>query len=150
MSVVSSPSVGPAGGHIGDYPGAELGLPPRGPASLASLLPRALAAVIDWMLCQLIVIGLFDVSVSEGGTSALAPLGLFLLMHLLLVGTIGTTIGHKIVGIEVRAQDGGSITPKQTVIRTLMVGLFFPAILTANDGRGLHDKAAGAMTIRSR
>lgn len=102
------------------------------------------------MLCQLIVIGLFDISLDDGGANAFVPLGLFLLMHLTLVGTIGATMGHKVVGIEVRAQDGGPMTPKQTVIRTLMVALFFPAILTANDGRGLHDKAAGAMTIRSR
>ena len=102
------------------------------------------------MLCQLIAVGLLDVSPADGGSSALVPLGLFLLVHLVLVGTIGTTIGHKIVGIEVRAQDGGSMSPKQTLVRTLMVALFFPAILTANDGRGLHDKAAGAMTVRTR
>lgn len=140
----------PPGDHVSDYPGATLGLPPQGPASLAPILRRALAAGIDWALCQLIAIGLLDVSPADGGSSAFVPLGLFLLMHLVLVGTIGTTIGHKVVGVEVRAQDGGAMTPKQTVIRTLMVALFFPAILTVSDGRGLHDKAAGAMTIRTR
>lgn len=145
-----SPSATPSGDHVDDYPGATLRLPPRGPGSLATILRRALAAVIDWMLCQLIAVGLLDVSPDAGGSSAFVPLGLFLLMHVLLVGTIGTTIGHKIVGVEVRAQDGGPMTLKQTMIRTLMVALFFPAILTANDGRGLHDKAAGAMTIRTR
>lgn len=150
MAVVSLPPAKPSGDPVDDYPGAALGLPPRGPASLAPILLRGVAAAIDWLLCQLIAIGLLDVSPADGGSGSLVPLGLFLLMHLVLVGTIGTTIGHKIVGIEVRAQDGGSMSPTRTLVRTLMVALFFPAILTANDGRGLHDKAAGAMTIRTR
>ncbi|MCA1783693.1 MAG: RDD family protein [Dermatophilaceae bacterium] len=133
-----------------DHPGAELGLPPRGPGSLASLLRRALAAVIDWLLSQLIAVGLLDVAMDGGGAGAFAPLGIFALMHILLVGTIGTTIGHKIVGIEVRALDGGPVRPTQALIRTLMVVLFLPAVFTTSDGRGFHDKAAGAMTIRSR
>ncbi|MDO5504393.1 MAG: RDD family protein [Actinomycetia bacterium] len=133
-----------------DYTGAELGLPRDGVGSLASLLRRALAAVIDWGIAQLIVTVVFDVRPQEGGTAAFAPLGVFLLMHLLLVGTIGTTIGHRIIGIGVRAFDGAIPRPVQTGIRTLMVALFFPAIFTASDGRGFHDKAAGTVTVRIR
>jgi uncharacterized RDD family membrane protein YckC len=133
-----------------DHPGATLGLPERGPGSLAPLLRRALAAIVDWLLSQLIVVGLLDIPMDGGGARAFAPLGIFALMHLLLVGTIGTTIGHKIVGIEVRALDGGPLRPQQTLVRTLMVVLFLPAVFTASDGRGFHDKAAGTMTLRSR
>lgn len=121
-----------------------------GPGSLASLLRRALAAVIDWLIAQLIVIGLFDVQVTAGGAKAFAPLGVFLLMHLILVGTLGTTIGHRVVGIQVAAMEGGAPTPRMVLIRTLMVALFFPAIFTASDGRGFHDRAAGTTTLRSR
>lgn len=140
----------PAPGDADDRPGAALGLPERGPGALATLLRRALAAVVDWLLSQLIVVGLFDIPMDGGGAGAFAPLGVFTLMHLLLVGTIGTTIGHRVVGIEVRALDGGPLRPQQTVIRTLMVLLFLPAVFTASDGRGFHDKAAGAMTLRAR
>lgn len=117
---------------------------------MATLLRRALAAIIDWMLSQLIVLGLLDIPMDGGGAGAFAPLGVFALMHLLLVGTLGTTIGHRIVGIGVRGVDGGPPRPQQALIRTLMVVLFFPAIFTASDGRGFHDKAAGTMTIRTR
>jgi uncharacterized RDD family membrane protein YckC len=133
-----------------DHPGAELGLPPRGPGSLATLVRRALAAIIDWVLAQLIVIGVFGIEIDQGGAAAFAPLGVFALMHLLLVGTIGTTIGHRVVGIGVTGLDGGSLRPAQTAIRTLMVVLFLPAVFTASDGRGFHDRAAGSMTIRTR
>ena len=133
-----------------DHPGAELGLPPRGPGSLATLLRRALAAIIDWVLAQLIVIGVFGVEIDQGGGAAFAPLAVFALMHLLLVGTIGTTIGHRVVGIGVAGLDGGSLRPGQTVIRTLMVVLFLPAVFTASDGRGFHDRAAGSLTVRTR
>lgn len=106
--------------------------------------------MVDWALSQLIVIGLLDIPMTGGGAGAFVPLGVFALMHLLLVGTIGTTIGHRVVGIEVRGLGGGTLRPQQTLIRTLMVVLFFPAVFTASDGRGFHDKAAGSMTIRSR
>ena len=42
MTTVSTPISQP------DHPGAQLGLPPRGPGSLATLVRRALAAIIDW------------------------------------------------------------------------------------------------------
>lgn len=146
-----SPQQPPAPDQAGpDHPGAGLGLPAQGPGSLAPLLRRGLAAVVDWALSQLIVIGLLDIPMDEGGAGAFAPLGVFALMHLLLVGTLGTTIGHRVVGIEVRSLDGGALRPLQTVLRTLMVVLFLPAVFTASDGRGFHDKAAGAVTVRSR
>lgn len=140
----------PAADGPGEHPSAGLGLPARGPGSLASLLRRAVAAVVDWGISQLIVVGLLDIEVTAGGAAAFAPLGLFALMHVLLVGTIGRTIGHSVVGIEVRALDGGALRPAQTLVRTLMVLLFLPAVFTADDGRGFHDKTAGAMTLRSR
>ena len=141
---MSTPSAPP------DHPGAELGLPARGPGSLATLLRRALAAIIDWLIAQLIVIGLFGVEIDQGGAGAFAPLGVFALMHLLLVGTIGTTIGHRVVGIGVSGLDGAPLRPVQTLLRTVMVVLFLPAVFTASDGRGFHDRAAGAMTVRTR
>ena len=142
------PSVSPQPGS--DDPARALGLPAQGPGSLAPLLRRALAAIVDWALRQLIVIGLLDIPMDEGGAGSFAPLGVFALMHLLLVGTIGTTIGHRVVGIEVRSLDGGALRPMQTLVRTVMVVLFLPAVFTASDGRGFHDKAAGAVTVRTR
>lgn len=133
-----------------DHPGANLGLPARGPGSLAPLPRRAVAALVDWLLSQLIVVGLLEIPVDSGGAGSFAPLGVFALMHVLLVGTLGTTIGHRVVGIEVRAQDGGPPRPQQALVRTLMVVLFLPAVFTASDGRGFHDKAAGTVTLRSR
>ena len=54
-----SPQHPPASPQPGsDSPGAALGLPAQGPGSLAPLLRRALAAIVDWALSQLIVIGL--------------------------------------------------------------------------------------------
>lgn len=150
--VPSRPSPPPAPEPVGpdDYPGAALLLPPRGRGSLASILRRALAAVIDWGIAQLIANGAFGIETTRGGSGSFAPLGIFLLMHLVLVGTVGTTIGHRIVGVQVLAQNGAAAPLKQVLIRTGMVALFFPAIFTASDGRGFHDKVAGTMTIRSR
>lgn len=68
-------------------------------------------------------------------------------MHVVLVGTLGSTIGHKVMGLRVMAQNGEPAPLTQVLIRTVLVGLFFPAIFTASDGRGFHDKAAGTMTL---
>jgi uncharacterized RDD family membrane protein YckC len=146
---VSTPPSPPE--HPGaEYPGAELGLPPQGAGSLATFLRRAIGAVIDWMLAQLIVIGVFGIQVDQGGAAAFAPLGVFALMHLLLVGTTGMTIGHRVVGIGVASLDHAPLRPGQTAIRTLLVVLFLPALFTGSDGRGWHDRAAGTLTIRTR
>ncbi|HMH35886.1 MAG TPA: hypothetical protein VK584_03030, partial [Streptosporangiaceae bacterium] len=40
------------------YPGQGLGLPERGPGSVASMPRRILALFIDWLLCMLIAYGL--------------------------------------------------------------------------------------------
>lgn len=141
-----APDPGPGPAADLDYPGAELFLPPKGPGSLGSLLRRALAALIDWFIALLIVRAFIDTGDSRAAES-FAPLALFLLMHVVLVGTLGSTIGHKVMGLRVMAQNGEPAPLTQVLIRTVLVGLFFPAIFTAGDGRGFHDKAAGTMTL---
>lgn len=147
---MSPPPILPAPDSGAENAADDLGLPSRGPGSIATLLRRALAAVVDWLLSQLIVVGVLGIPLDGGGSAAFAPLGVFALMHLLLVGTLGTTIGHRVAGIGVQALDGAAPRPLQALIRTFMVVLFFPAIFTAADGRGFHDKAAQTVTVRTR
>ena len=98
---------------------------------------------MDWGIAVAISAGFFDYQ-------ALATTGVFVAMTLLLVGTIGSTIGHRLFGLRVyRILDGGTPPrPLQTLVRTLLMALAIPAVITAPDGRGLHDIAAGTRIDR--
>jgi uncharacterized RDD family membrane protein YckC len=136
------------------YPGERFGLARSGAGSIGRFGRRLVGVVIDWTLCQLIAAALFGVplpfrGVATGAQSA-TLLGVFALENLLLVGTLGYTVGHRIVGLQVRSTDGAAPRPLQTLVRTVLLCLFLPAMFWDRDGRGLHDKAAGTLILRTR
>ena len=59
--------------------------------------------LIDWTLCQFVAYAVFSVPFGEAGPRWFVPLALFAVENLLLVGTLGYTIGHRIVGLRVRS-----------------------------------------------
>lgn len=114
------------------------------PESLPQHWGRRIGALcVDWGIALAISAGFFDYQ-------ALATSGVFVVMTLLLVGTVGFTIGHRIFGLRIyRIVDGGTPPrPLQTLVRTLLMALAIPAVITAPDGRGLHDIAAGTRVGR--
>ena len=133
---------GSRGREDGDYPGQRLGMPPEGSGAIGRFGRRALGAVIDWTLCTLIAYGVFGVPLpftDVAGTGGWVPLAVFAAENLLLVGTLGTTIGHRVVGLQVRSLGGGAASPLQVLVRTVLLCLFLPAMFWDRDGRGLHD-----------
>ena len=136
------------------YPGERLGMPRGGAGSMGRFGRRLVGVLIDWTACQLIASALFGVplpftGVATGGQSAIL-LGIFALENLLLVGTLGSTLGHRVVGLQVRSMDGQSVRPVQATVRAVLLCLFLPAMFWDQDGRGLHDKAAGTLILRTR
>lgn len=126
--------------------------------------PRRLVAVfIDWILCSLIAYGIFRVSWGAGGAESFVPLAIFAVENLLLVSTIGSTIGHRVMGLQVyRLAPQPVRTPQgmsrvagapgliKGAVRTVLLCLFVPALIPNSDNRGLHDQAAGTVIIRTR
>lgn len=103
---------------------------------------RRLAAIlIDWLLCYLIALPLFD------GVQV-AILGIFAVEQMVLVGTLGYSIGHRILGIQVQRLDGGAAGPLAAVVRTVLLCLVIPAVVFDADQRGLHDRAMGTILVR--
>ena len=84
---------------------ARLGLPSSGSGSLAPLGRRVVALVIDWVAC-LAISGAFFASVPDAFLlsrgNPMATLGIFALENVLLVGSIGHTLGHRLLGLRVR------------------------------------------------
>ena len=128
-------------------------MPRGGSGSLGRFGRRLIGVVIDWAVCQLIAFAFFSVPLPFAGVATSRDtavlLGLFAVENLLLVGTLGSTLGHRLVGLRVQSTDGRIPRPFQTLVRTVLLCLFLPAMFWDKDGRGLHDKAAGTVIVRS-
>jgi uncharacterized RDD family membrane protein YckC len=132
----------------GDYPGRRLGMPERGPGSLARLGRRLVAILLDWLVCNVIAVGFMHYRLGEGGLGPFKPLAVFVVMNLLLVGTLGSTIGHRLLGLRVVRLGGASAGALPAVIRTILLAVVIPAVIWDRDTRGLHDKLAGTVLVR--
>lgn len=134
------------------YPGQRLGYPEAGVGSVGGFGRRLAALGIDWALSLLIASGLwgFRLGGGTGGADSFKPLAVFLVMNLLLVATGGSTIGHKLLGLQVQRVDGGYAGPVPALVRSLLLCLAIPPLIWDGDERGLHDRAAGTVLRRIR
>lgn len=156
----------------GALPGQRIGLPPEGPGSPARGGRRLVALLVDWVACLLISAALFPsagtVAFSLVRGDPMATLAVFAVENVILVGTVGHTLGHRLLGLRVRtappaAPGGGRADARATApltdpgrapgllraaVRTALVLLVVPAVVQDADGRGLHDKAAGTVIVR--
>ncbi|MEE1738389.1 RDD family protein [Streptomyces sp. BE147] len=128
------------------YRGKRLGLPEKGPGSVAPLGRRFGALFIDWSLCMVIAYGLL----ARGDQQAAGnwALGVFLVMSVLTVGTIGSTPGKRILGLRVVAENGGRAGAGRVILRSVLLLLVIPALVWDRDGRGLHDRLARVVQVR--
>ncbi|MBO3103655.1 RDD family protein [Cellulomonas fengjieae] len=142
--------------------GRRLGLPADGPGSPAPLGRRLVALVIDWVACLLISAAFFATApdaflLSRGNPTA--TLAIFVVENIVLVGSLGYTLGHRLLGLRVRRVfpgqsrvDAGWATRApgflSALTRTLLLCLVVPAVVWDSDGRGLHDRVAGTAIVR--
>ena len=128
-------------------------MPRSGTGSIGRFGRRLAGVLVDWVLCQLIASAVFHVPLPfrgvASGADSMVLLAVFAVENLLLVGTLGSTIGHRVVGLRVLSLEGGPARPLQTLLRTVLLCLFLPAMFWDKDGRGLHDKAAGTVIVRT-
>jgi uncharacterized RDD family membrane protein YckC len=123
------------------WAGERLGLPESGPGSLAKLGRRILAIGIDWALALM-------VSQAFAGGDSTITLIVFAVMQLLLVATLGYSVGHRVLGLQVRRLDGQYVGLGRSFIRIFLILLVIPATIWDGDNRGLQDKAAGTVLVR--
>ena len=123
------------------WAGQRLGLPESGSGSLAKLGRRTMALVIDWSLAML-------VSQAFAGGDATTTLVIFALVQWLLIATLGYSIGHRILGLQVLRLDGKYVGFRRSLMRIGLILLVIPATIWDADNRGLHDKAAGTVLVR--
>lgn len=121
----------------------RLGLPAQGRGSVAGWGRRFLGVLVDWAVASVIARAFLS-----GLGVQFGPLLVFFAMHLLLVSTIGTTLGHAVAGVVVRRLDGRPVGFVAGAARALLLTLVIPAVVTDPDRRGLHDKAAQVVVVR--
>lgn len=145
---VRSSNGSPAGAQEQTYPGEQLGLPASGPGSVAGLGRRVGALFVDWFVALLIA-GLFTGRRPlSPGHSSLLTLAVFAVEYLVLVTSVGRTIGMRLLGIGVVRVGGGRLTLPWVVVRTVLLVLVVPAVVYDRDQRGLHDRASNAVAVR--
>jgi uncharacterized RDD family membrane protein YckC len=82
---------------------------------------------------------------------AWSALMFFAVLTVISLTLAGRTPGHAMVGLRVARLDGlGRPGFSRAVVRTLLLLAAVPALLSDVDGRGLHDRAAGTVVLRTR
>ena len=137
----------------GGWRGRRWGLPPEGPGAVATTGSRVAAFVLDVVFSALI--GALVRQVLDGRTTTdlgLADEVAFAVQVLLLTALTGQSLGKRVLGIRVvrLAEQDGPPGFLPAAIRTALVMLVLPAVFMDRDGRGLHDKAAGTLVVRTR
>ena len=115
-----------------------------------SLGRRFAALMVDWLACY------FIVAASAGGIGAMASnrswmvLALFFAEVTILSALQGATLGHRLFGMKiVRFADGGMISPRQALIRSVLLVTVVFAITFDENGRGIHERFSGSVLTRS-
>ena len=124
-----------------EWAGQRLGLPKSGPGSLAKTGRRILALLIDWALAMVV-----SQAFAKGDSTI--TLIVFGIEQWLLVATLGSSIGHRLLGLQVRRLDGRYVGLWRSLIRIGLILLVIPATIWDADNRGLHDKSAGTVLVR--
>ena len=130
----------PPAAEMATYPGQGLGLPERGPGSVASMPRRILALFIDWLLSMLSAYWLTH--------SQFWTIVVFAIEVYVLTATTGFTVGKRLVGIRTVRTNGGLVGFRWALVRTAILLTVVPPLLTDRDLRGLHDRASDTVVIR--
>ena len=128
------------------YPGERLGLPEEGSGSVARVGRRVAALFVDWAIAN--VIALLAGPYASPAQSW-ATLGVFALMQVLFIPTIGGSVGHRFLGLRVVPMSGGWVGLWRPVVRTALLVLVIPALIWDADQRGFHDKIAGTILLKA-
>lgn len=131
----------PASGDTDTYPGKQYGLPEEGAGSVAGMGRRLLALLIDWLLCMVIALATLH---SQQWT-----LPIFAAETYLLTALTGFTVGKRILGIRVARMDGRPVGLGWALVRTLLLLTVVPPLIADRDLRGLHDRAANTIVVRT-
>jgi len=124
-----------------EWPGRHFGLPATGPRSIARFGRRLVAFAIDAALGALISYAFFDYD-------RWASIAIFAVLQIVFLTLVSGSVGHLLLGMRVVPLKSGWIGIWRPIVRTLLLSLFVPALITDRDRRGVHDRLAGTVLVR--
>jgi uncharacterized RDD family membrane protein YckC len=130
------------------YPGETLGLPQRGPGSLASMGRRLGALIIDWLIAGGLALLCLPATAFYDGRAQTAQFVIWLALGAVSVRLFGFTPGQLVMGLQVAAVEGRHVGIVALLARGLLIFLVVPPLFTDADGRGLQDRLTGTAVVR--
>lgn len=124
------------------YPGQRLGRPEKGPGSVAGPGMRLLAFLLDAAMCRGVQLLLLP-DIWSGVTI------IFAIEVFVLTAFGGASAGQRLLRMRIERIDGRPVFLGTAFVRTALLLLLVPALVTDRDGRGLHDRAAGTVLLRT-
>lgn len=115
----------------------------------ASWARRALALVVDWFACLLVVQLLVATDVLAGNPAGIYTLLVFVAESAVLTALAGGSFGKLATRLRVVRVDGSGqpVDLLRSLLRAVLVALLLPPLVFRPDGRGLHDMLVGSMTV---
>jgi uncharacterized RDD family membrane protein YckC len=123
------------------------------PTETASWGRRIVALLVDWFSCTLVVVlVLGPAGWSDNRGSSFYTLLVFALESTVLTAVAGGSFGKLATRLRVVRNDGSGrpVDLLRALLRQVMVCLVIPPLVFRPDGRGLHDLAAGSVTVTIR
>ncbi len=136
---------------LSSYPGKLLGMPKEGAGSIASMVQRMLALLVDWTVCYVMAFFITQATDALGGVSFVVIL-VWALWRIVTVWLFGQSPGHALLGIGVARVDDADarVGLVRSIVRTVLTVFLLPPLIQDTDGRGMHDRATGTAVIRTR
>lgn len=114
----------------------------------ASYGRRFAALSIDWAIASFSAALVIPLQSSALGPS-LVRLGVFVLEVALLTSLGGASAGQRILRLRVLSYpDHYFVRPGMVFLRTFLIALVIPAVVTDQEGRGLHDRIARTVVVK--
>jgi uncharacterized RDD family membrane protein YckC len=108
------------------------------------------AFIIDSIVADLLAI-IVNGGYHVGGRQNLSTYLAFLLIEIVFVTLAGQTPGMRVAGFAVvREADLGRPRLQWVLLRTLLLAVIVPALIVNDEGRAMHDRAAGLRMVRTR
>jgi uncharacterized RDD family membrane protein YckC len=126
---------------------------PPPPVETASWGRRIIALIVDWFASTLVVVVVLGpAGWSETPGSGFYTLLVFALESSVLTAVAGGSFGKLATRLRVVRNDGSGrpVDLLRSLLRQVLVCLVIPPLVFRPDGRGLHDLAAGSVTVTIR
>lgn len=133
------------------FPGESIGLPERGPGSLASWGSRVAALVVDWAASMVLAVAFFGTRVmTEPGWPAFMILAVFFVESTLFTITVGGSFGQLLARIGIIRLDGKPVLWWQAIVRCGLKCLVLPAAVIGAERRSITDLLLGTVVVNRR